>query len=382
MSKQIHIFELYDYIDKKLKRALPKTKYEAALKKIDSMIGLIYGSITGLMCGAMTQPIGAKAAAQRYGSELPFFNIKDALAIQDPILGQLLLQLAEFSTSKWDSTKYKAATNYKTVMCNSSSMKIELQTELVEQIRTGKSASLYNLSGEDFYSRVPLCALFGDATIDTVIGKVLQTHTSFEAPAYALLTASVIQLVLVRGETLISISDWNQIIDSKLVPLLTEYYKIYSASCIGEMSSKTEADKLRIDSMRARLDSQYETVKNQLMSTADLFKGQESIAENIDHLSPEEKEEYKFTQLFVKQLDELKLDNKSSSHPMILAIWCVKAISKIHEAYGMDNIEHTFISSLILREVAIRSGMSVYNCTIVGAILGCIVGCTQLPEMF
>ena len=35
MSKFLHIFQLYDLIDKKLKRALPKVKYDKAIKKID-----------------------------------------------------------------------------------------------------------------------------------------------------------------------------------------------------------------------------------------------------------------------------------------------------------------------------------------------------------
>jgi hypothetical protein len=383
MSKLIHIFQLYDLIDKKLKKAFPDSKYEKTIKKIDKMMGLIYGSITGLICGSVTQPLGPKAAEQRFKIDIPYCSIKDSNAVNDPVLGQLLSHVEEFKNAKWDANKYKESVNYKSVICNSTWLKVDIQPHLIEQIRTGKNAHTYNLSSEDFYLRVPICALFGDSTIDVVISKILQTHTSFEAPAYGLITASIIQLVLLN-DTLLNISDWNQIIKEKLVPLLDEYYKIYTSSYFSTIPTTSEADKLRYNLLKNRLDEQYKFVHDQLISSIDMFEkiNDNLIVENIDHFSEDEKEDMKITRHFSRQLDELKLDVKHSSHPMLLAIWCVKALAKIHDAIGLDDIEPSQLSGLILRSVAIKTGISSYNTMIVGSILGSIFGCTQIPEVF
>lgn len=383
MNKFLHIFQLYDFIDKKLKKAFPDNKYERTLKKIDKMIGLIYGSVTGLICGATTQPLGPKAAEQRFKIDIPFYAIKDSNAVNDPVLGQLLSQILEFKNAKWDSNKYKESVNYKSVICNSTWLKVDLQPQLIDQVKTGKNAHLYNLCSEDFYLRVPMCALFGDSTIDVVISRVLQTHTAFEAPAYALLTVSIIQLVLLN-DTLVSISDWNRIIIEKLAPLLEEYQNIYKTSRFSEMQLNSEADKLRINALKTRLDDQYKEMHDMLLKSVEMFndKYDNSTNENLDHFSEDEKEDMKITKYFSKQLDDLKLDVKHVSHPLLLAIWCVKALAKIHDEIGMDNIEPSHLSGLMLRSVAVKTGMSAYNNMIVGSILGSIFGCTQIPESF
>jgi len=387
MSAPLHIFQLYDFIDKKLKRALTKIQYTSAIKKIDSMIGLIYGSVTGLMCGAATQAIGPKAAEQRFRNEMPFCSIKDSVAIGDPILGQLTAHITELKNAKWDSDAFKTAVNYKSVIGNSSFLKVEPQPQLVDQIRTGKSAQLYNLSGEDFYLRVPLSTLFGDSTMEVVIGKVLQTHTSFEPPAYAILTASIIQLVLLSDDIFTTITDWNQVITDKLFNVLDTYREIYTSSCVEGMPIKSEADKLRVESMKLRLEDQYKSIHGRLMGTLDMFadtrnENKTEVKENLDHLSENEKAEAKITSIFVGQLNNLDLSNKQIYHPMLLAIWCVKTLNRVHEIIGMDNIEPVYLSELMLKSVAVRSGMSAYNTMIVGSILGAVFGCTQIPEIF
>lgn len=376
MEKQVNIFQLYTLLEKKLTKSFPKEKYEKVINKLDRMIGLIYGSIIGLMCGAATQPLGLKSA-QSFAHNTPFCALKYGAACSDPVMGQLLAHLNEFKISKWDSTKYKSLTNYKSVMCNSAYMKVDLHPQLIEQIRTGKSSDLYNLYSEDFYMRVPYCALFGDATIDTVIGKIQQTHTSFEASAYGLLTVSVIQLALLNN----NVNDWNQIIKEKLIPLLGEYYNISSQS--DDSKSTSEADKLRTTALSTRMNTAYnnilEILNNALLIYTSDNKNQ--INENVDHMTIEEKSDYKITKIYSHQLDGLNLETKHCSHPFMLAVWVAKTINEVIKLYG-DNFEPTDVSRLILRSVAIKTGMSAYNCMIVGSVLGSIFGFTQIPEEF
>jgi hypothetical protein len=189
------IFQLYTLLNDKFKSS---SSSEKIIEKLNKMIGVIYGSITGFMCGAPTQPLGVKSAKSSYLDRLPFLLINFDNAINDPIIGQLIINLDEFTIAKWDPTAFKVSDSYKSVVCNSTCSGINLQSQFVDQVRLNKSPHLYNLFSEDFYTRVPLCSLFGESAIDVVISKIMQTHTSFEASAYGLLTTAVIRLCLIN----------------------------------------------------------------------------------------------------------------------------------------------------------------------------------------
>lgn len=393
------VIDLYATLDRKFKKALPKEKYEKVITKLDKMIGLIYGSIVGLLCGAATQPLGPKSAAQAYGrsdeqpDRLPFCKVNTREAMIDPILGQLMSHISELKISKWDPAKYKMLTNYKSVIWNSSILRVDLNAQFVEQIRMNKNPYLYNLFSEDFYTRVPICALFGEPSVDVTIGKIMQTHTSFEASAYGILVTSILRIALLNDDLFSNYIDWNDTIKTSLLPLLEKYYKIYQVTCIQE-DAKSEASKLRSETFKTKLDESYQEIINKLNHLSQMYTVPNNEPEvNIDHateshlgsayhLDYEEKEDYKITSIYQKELDELKLENKNSSHPALLAIWTVKTLQAIHKKLDITKIEPVNVSRLILQSVAIKTGCSAYNCMIVGSILGNVFGFTQIPEEF
>lgn len=378
--------DLYSFLERRFKQNLPIEKYNKVMTKIDKMIGLIYGSIIGVMCGAATQPLGPKSAERAYSNKIPFCKITDKDSIQDPVLGQLMSHINELKVSKWDPVKYKSLTNYKAIIGNTPILRIELAAQLIEQVRMVKSPNLYNLFSEDFYLRVPLCALFGDASIEVVIGKIMQTHTSFEASAYGILTTSILRLTLINDDIFAENINWNTLVNTMIMPVLESYYKIYNTNFLTLDESKQsipEAEKLRISSIKTKLDEKYLEIIEKVKKITNLYEDNEPlIMENLDHLTDEEKEDYKISSIYQKSLNELKLESKDSAHPALLSIWTVKTLQAIHRKLNMSTIEPSDVFRLMLQSVAIKTGCSTYNCMIVGSILGNVFGFTQIPEEF
>jgi hypothetical protein len=174
----LDIVDLYKYLEDSLIRVLPEKQYKLHMNKLDKMIGLFYGSIIGLLSGAPTQPLGPKSAREAYNNKIPFAKIKDSEAFNDPIIGQFLYNMKELKESGWDSNKYRSLDMYKRCVCNSSTLKVESADSFKELIKTHSSPQSYNLFSEDFYIRVPVCALFGEESIEVLISKIMQTHTS------------------------------------------------------------------------------------------------------------------------------------------------------------------------------------------------------------
>jgi hypothetical protein len=285
---------------------------------------------------------------------------------------------------------------YLSVVINTPAIKVELYPQFVEQIRTNKPANPYNLFTEDFYTRVPLCALFGDETLKTVIAKIMQTHTSFNASAYGIIASSIIQMILQSeelfdmvpdpsdntGKKFVSTADWSTIVTEKLMPLMTQYRDLYCDMYFNnqDIESLSEAEQKRIAPMKSRVSDAYDDIIQRLKMVADMYKsGSLEIKENTDHMSPEQKAEHRITSVYSHTLDRLNLHEKHSSHPAILAVWTVKTMQELNEKLNLDTIDPSYLIKLILRSVAVRTGCSAYNCMIVGAILGGIFGFMQLP---
>lgn len=383
-------------LDRKFKKALPKTQYEAVTEKISKIIGVIYGSVTGLLVGAATQPLGPQSASRAYDEKFPYAIVPEKSALQDPVFGQLFIQLHEFKNAKWDSEKFKVLRSYLSVIINTPSIKVDLYPQFIEQIRTNKPANSYNLFTEDFYTRVPLCALFGDETLKTVIAKIMQTHTSFNASAYGIIASSIIQMILQSeelfdmvpdptdnmGKKFVSTADWSMIITEKLMPLMAQYRDLYCNMYFNDQDFNTlsESEQKRIAPMKSRVSDAYDDIIQRLKIIADMYKSNfPEIKENTDHMTPEQKNEHRITSIYSYTLDRLNLHEKHSSHPAILAVWVVKTMQELNEKLNLDTIDPSYLIKLILRSVAVRTGCPAYNCMIVGAVLGGIFGFMQLP---
>jgi hypothetical protein len=372
------------FLDRKFKKTLPPLHYQKVMEKINKIIGVIYGSVTGLLVGATTQPLGPHSAARAFDEKMPFTMISEKNALADPILGQILIQLTEFKNAKWDSEKYKQLRNYLSVVINSSMIKVDLQPQFVEQIRMNKTADLYSLFSEDFYTRVPLCALFGDATLTTVIQKIMQTHTSFEASAYGIVAASIIQMILQKDDLfeLEQKINWDLTITDRIIPVMTKYYEQFCAAYFNQDPTLSEAEQIRISTKKTQAENGYKDIIQRLKMLASIYDHPDELKENIDHLTEEQREDYKITSIYESTLDKLKLHEKHSSHPAMIAVWIVRTIQAINHKINLDAIDPSHLIRLILRSIAVRTGCSAYNCMIAGAVLGGIFGFTQIPEEF
>jgi len=393
LNNQImNISKLGIALDRKFKKTLTADKYEHVLHKMDKMIGVIYGSVVGLLAGAATQPLGPQSAARAFEEKIPYTTIIDKMAMIDPVLGQLLIQLTEFKSSKWDSEKFKNMRNYLSVVINSSLIKVDLQPEFVEQIRMNKQAELYSLFSEDFYTRVPLCTFFGENTLTAVIGKIMQTHTSFDASAYGIIAASIIQMLLQHDNLfnlvhhdskIMSITDWDKILLEKIIPIITQYHDLYCGRMFeNAQSPKSEAEEKRIFSLKQRVENSYNDIVKRIELITQIYKIIPDVKENTDHMTEEQKTDYQITSIYEFGLNSIKLDQKHSSNPAILACWTVRTLQAINEKFNFDQIDPSYISRLIIRSVAVKTGCSAYNCMIVGAVLGAVFGFNQLPEEF
>lgn len=373
------IGKLCVFLDRKFKKILPPAQKDKVMEKLDKIIGVIYGSISGLLVGAATQPLGPQSAARAFDEKMPFTIILEKNALTDPILGQILIQIIEFKNAKWDSEKFKLARNYLSVVINSSMLKVDLQPNFVDQIRMNKAADLYSLFSEDFYTRVPLCALFGDNTLTTVIQKIMQTHTSFEASAYGIVAASIIQMIL-QKDNLFDI-DWGVTITERIIPVMTQYFQQFVA-LYSINAESSEAEEKRISAKKAQAAAGYNDIIQRLTLLSTLYTNPVESKENIDHLTPEQQENYKITSIYENTLDKLKLHEKHSSHPSMIAVWTLTTVHAIGQKLDLVTIDPSHIIKLILRSIAVRTGCSTYNCMIAGAVLGGIFGFTQIPEEF
>lgn len=375
----IDIIDLYMILNDKFKSSLSNEKCDKVMIKIEKIVGLFYGSITGLLIGAATQPLGPGSASCAFRDKIPFCNIDKKNALADPVLGQFLSHMTELKNSKWDANKYKSLSLYKNVMLNTPMIKIDLAPQLIDQMRTRKAPELYNLFSEDFYIRVPICALFGDAAIDVAINKIMETHTSYEASAYGIITTGIIRLMLLNDN--IFSDNLYENIKTALLNLLNSYHNIYVSNFVGIDEKMSESEKLRLHNMKTRIGDKYNEITNSIKSI--LEEDQIITTENTDHLVEEkEKKEYEITSLFKKSLDSLELENKNNSHPAMLSIWVIKALYTIHKKHDIYKLDIMEIIKAIIKAVATKTGNSAYNCMIVGCVLGIVFGCTHIPEEY
>lgn len=367
------IIDLYAVLDKKFKNTLSRDKYEKVIHKLDKMIGLVYGSLIGLMKGITNQ------------------TITEQEAIKNPVIGQFILHIDELKMAKWDPVKYKGLMNYKSVICNNSTLPIELSPMLVEQIKTNKPPNLYNLFSEDFYTRIPICALLGEASIDATIGKIMQTHTSFEASACGIIITSVLRLILINDNIFADSNDWNAVINNTLLPILQSYYNIYQSNFTTDEQAhpeKSQAEKLRNETNKLKLNESYQMVIGKLKYLTTMYtlvhesSSEPMHEEKQESLTDEEKEDMQIIEVYQKELDLLELEKKHSAHPAILAIWTVKSLQAIHKKLDINKLEPNVIFRLMVQSVIAKTGCSAYNALIVGSIIGAIFGFTQIPEDF
>lgn len=376
-------------LDRRFKKMTTPEKYDIIMRKLDKIIGVIYGSVIGLLSGAATQPLGLQSASAAFEEKFPFTMIPDKSAITDPVIGQLLIQLNEFKNCSWDPNKFKTMRNYLSVVPNSSVLKIELYPKFVEQIRCNRPPDNYNLFSEDFYLRIPFCTFFGEESLTTVIGKIMQTHTSFEASAYGIIAVTIIRKLLMEDDLLsfteqdckfIS-SNWEQFLTTKLIPIIEQYKKLYCEQIYGKQPSN-EAEEKRFDSSKLLVEKAYTDLIKNLNMIESAYKVRPIVDENTDHMSDEQKNDHQIISLYNHTLDALKLNEKHSSHPAILACWTLRTIYEINDKMNLESIDISHVIQLILRSVAIRTGCSGYNCMIVGATLGAFFGFNQFPEEF
>lgn len=372
------------YLDRKFKKTLNPKQYAVVMGKVDKIIGIMYGAITGLLVGATTQPLGPQSAARAFDEKMPYTLVSEKNALTDPVLGQMIILLSEFKNSKWDAEKFKTFRNYLTVAINSSSIKVDLQPQFVEQIRTNKPTNLYNLYSEDFYTRVPLCAMFGDASLTTAINKIMQTHTSFDASAYGIIATSVIQMILQKDDIFEDEKfNWDSVIEERFLPVITQYYTQYCDTYFAQDTSKlSEAEQKRIEPMKHRVIESYNDITHRIKLITSLYNGDRVVDENIDHLTVDQQEEYRITSIYNAQLDKLNLHEKHASHPALVACWVVRTVQEIHKQNDINSTDPSYLIKILLRSIAVRTGCSAYNCMIAGAVLGGIFGFTQIPEEF
>ncbi len=377
------VSKLCIYLDRKFKKSLNPKQYTVVMGKVDKIIGIMYGAITGLLVGATTQSLGP-LSARAFDEKMPYTLVSEKNALTDPVLGQLIILLTEFKNAKWDAEKFKTFRNYLTVAINSSLIKVDLQPQFVEQIRTNKPANLYNLYSEDFYTRVPLCAMFGDACLTTAINKIMQTHTSFDASAYGIIATSVIQMILQKDDIFEDEKfNWDTVMEERFLPVITQYYTQYCDTYFVQDTSKlSEAEQKRIEPMKQRVTESYNDINQRIKLITSLYNGVKVVDENIDHLTADQQEEFRITSIYNTQLDKLNLHEKHSSHPALVACWVVRTIQEIHKQIDINSTDPSYLIKLILRSIAVRTGCSAYNCMIAGAVLGGIFGFTQIPEEF
>ena len=370
MTDTIDILDLYSRLSDKLKLDLQPAQYQKVFSKLDKLIGLIYGQILGVMCGASNNNLDDEKITC-----VPVDKLSD---LKDPVIGQIVAHINEVKASAWDAVKYKNASNYKSVICNASVIGVKPSVGLIEQTKSNKSPMLYNLHSEDFYTRIPMCALFGETSIDVVIAKIMQTHTSFDASAYGIIVICVLRTILVNEDVLNGQIDWSQILKNNLIPLLSEYYKIYSTTFLNEDTCKSEAEKLRMATTKIRLDESYANI----MRDITLMTEDNKNADEIDEIDPIDSDSgsVDLRKLYQKSLSKLELKDMHISNPAFLAIWTVQTLQILSNKFDLDSLDPRDITRELLFVVSARQDLAPYNCMIVGSVLGSIFGFSNLPK--
>lgn len=356
MTDTIDILDLYSRLSERLKVDLPEDQYQKVFNKLDRLIGLIYGQILGVMYGS--------------DDEKNPRPVLDKLSdLKDPILGQIVSHINEVKSVGWDPVKYKNDSSYKSAIGNAPVIGVSPSIGLIEQIKMNKSPMLYTSSSEDFYTRIPICALFGQASIDVVIAKIMQTHVSFDASAYGIIVICILRTILVNDDLLEKNIDWCQVLKNTLTPLLNEYHKIYSTNFLNSDNCKSEAEKLRMETTKNRLNESYANITGLINSMADKIYATNTDETDVD-----------FRKLCQQELDKVEFKNAHISGPAILAIWTVQTLQHLSDKFDLNELDPRDIIRDVLYVVSAKQALSPYNCMIVGSVLGSIFGFSNLPR--